>query len=543
MPDNLLIYVADPYGVGAAHFATSIADVVTEISATETSSLEGEWITYDAPTLIDELRRSGVTPPAFLIDVGEALRLLSRTSRADGGERRWDFWKTIRPFFETETSWKLARDLHEGRGPLWHMINGSAHLHEFSLALANLWRDTKRKLEEQDECDRFTQIEIPVARTYHMRQSLGIGVAGDFVDEALRKAAQRKYLAYQQVADMIQVSPTGLNYWNVKPFIEQTDAKGKVDQVEGYHLRDQLKLARGTSAFARAFTDYMDASRDVEILDRLNDAGGRVFPTFHPFGTISSRTLVSDPFLQELRRDFRHVIAADEAMELLYFDYAQFEPGIMASLSGDEELQTLYNGGDVYKALSRAIYGAEDRRDLCKRIFLAFSYGMSLDAITRLLSDNDRDRTGIAESVSVFFGRFPRLRQFKADAERHLAQHGFVGTLQGNRRSRMSKGPLSAKERRWAVSQIVQGNASLIFKHATKAIAERFGSNSILLPMHDALLMQCTPGDRQVLIDEVPEIMRFSFEHWCPNVVVKISVGSFGHVIPADKPMVQHVAY
>ncbi len=52
------------------------------------------------------------------------------------------------------------------------------------------------------------------------------------------------------------------------------------DNVEGYALRDQLKIAAGVSTFAKSFTDYQSASQDVSILTRLSDAEGRVFSNF-----------------------------------------------------------------------------------------------------------------------------------------------------------------------------------------------------------------------------------------------------------------------
>ncbi|TBA78170.1 hypothetical protein [Rhizobium ruizarguesonis] len=60
MPENMLLYVPDPYGVGASRFAVVEGGLNTEISAQHLVELEGAWITYDAATLIDELRRCGV---------------------------------------------------------------------------------------------------------------------------------------------------------------------------------------------------------------------------------------------------------------------------------------------------------------------------------------------------------------------------------------------------------------------------------------------------------------------------------------------------
>ncbi|MBY2965548.1 hypothetical protein HF251_23100 [Rhizobium leguminosarum] len=528
MPENMLLYAPDPYGVGASRFAVVEGGSTKQISVQHLGELEGTWITYDVATLIDELRRCGVRPPRGLLDISEAIRLVTGRSRAEGGERQWDFWRRLKSHFDDETKWRLARELHEGRGPSWQEIDASNYFASFAGALTTLWAATTKSLEDSGELERFFEIEVPTAAIYHSRQWEGIGVATDKVRAALETAAHRKYLAYQHVASIINASPTGLNYWNVRPYLAGTDIGDALSSFDGYTLRDQLRLARSASKFAASFTEYMDASRDVEILNRLNDSGGRVYPTFHPIGTISSRTLVSDPYLQELRRAFRHVVSPDEGKRLVYFDYSQFEPGVMASLSGDEELISLYNNGDVYKALSAELFGSSEQRDLCKRIFLAFTYGMSVDGITRLLSNDEAERESMGSRVRDFFNRFPRLHEFRMEAERELWKLGRVRTLLGNRRVRSGQGVLTAKERRWSTSQIIQGNASLIFKHALVRIADKFDLPSILLPVHDAVLMQCFEHDYEDLAADVSEIMRSSFAFWCPGIEARVTVGEFG---------------
>jgi DNA polymerase I len=54
---------------------------------------------------------------------------------------------------------------------------------------------------------------------------------------------------------------------------------------------------------------------------------------------------------------------------------------------------------------------------------------------------------------------------------------------------RIKNGQLSAKEQRSAVSQVVQGTASLIFKKALLEVG-KIDDVVILLPMHDALVFE-----------------------------------------------------
>lgn len=526
-----LVYVPDPYGVGNARFAIATSTTIDIVPAGELNTRLEAAVTYDAGTLIDNLRREGARPPRVLIDIGEAIRLKVGLSKSDGGEQKWDFWKQLKSHFNTAADWRRAKALHEGRELLPAPQELLAILGGFANALNSLWVKVQTELDAAAESQRFWEIEVPVAQIFYERQLRGIAIESTKASAALNGATDAKYDAYRSIADILQISPTGLTYWNVQKLLSGTDAPALDGNIEGYALRDQLKLASEWSQFARSFTEYQSASRDVSVLTRLLDASERVYPTFHPFGTISGRILVSDPFLQELRRRFRSVLIADEGRGITYFDYSQFEPGVMASLSGDEDLLDLYNSGDVYSALSTCIFGSIHHRDLAKKVFLAFSYGMSAFAISNLIADGKSGSPGreaIEHSVLEFFGRFQRLVAFRVDAERRLADSGHAVGAFGNHRRRTRKGPLTAKEKRWAMSHIIQSTASVIFKRALISIEREYGRDAMLLPMHDAIVMQFPAPVSDEASVRVSEIMKASFLECCPDLNVRVTVGPFG---------------
>ena len=463
--------------------------------------------------------------------MSEAIRLATGLSRADGGEPKWNFWRRIRSNFESDSDWVAARAMHESRSEEHEAHNELALFNALRKACSRLWSSLKVELLEKNESDRFFRVEVPSAQVFYSRQLHGIAIDANAVGKCLRRASREKYEAYRNVADQLGISPTGLSYWNVSRHLPLPESGNLDEVVRGYTLRDQLKISANASKFAKAFTELMDASRDVDILTRLTNTEGRTFPTYHSFGTISSRVLLSDPYLQELRRKCRQVIAADEGYRLVYFDYSQFEPGIMASLSNDVDLIKMYNEGDIYSALSSALFGNAIHRDQCKKSFLAFSYGMNAPGIAKLLAGDDSNlqaRMDIERRVAAFFERFGRLGEFKEELEVRLLRDGRISTPLGNGRIRKNSGSLKPRERRWAVSQRIQGTASLIFKTAIIELAASFGPNLILLPMHDAVLMQFQNGcDLNVCIERVKMIMSDAFAKWCPSVNARISHGGF----------------
>lgn len=528
----ILLYFADAFSVGNSRFALAADGQLSLLDAADISGIDQPLITFEAPILVDELRRRGAELPSQIVDMGEALRLLTGLAKSDGGEARWNFWANIRSHFTREADWKRAYDLNRSRTIIHDVGDIEELFSAFASASLSLWTDILARLQASSEYSRFFDVEVPSAQTFYFRQRHGLPIRLDALARHLETANQAKYAAYRVVAEILAVSPTGLNYWNVAPYLQHTDMPKLDFAGEGMTLRGQLRMAREQSKFAAAFTKYMDETRNVEILNRmLDDGDGRVYPTFHPLGTISARILLSDPFIQELKRDYRGVVGVDPGMRSLYFDYSQFEPGIAASLSGDGNLIRLYNEGDVYAALSEYLFGDRHGRDLCKQVFLAFLYGMSAKSIATLLVKKGAsvaDAEAIRLKVNEFFSAFSSLSAFKVNAQKTLAEKKFVSTLNGNSRHRARGGTLTAKEQRWAVSQQVQGNASLIFKRAIISLADKFGPGSILLPMHDAVLMQFPePQVTETLISAIQSEMVSAFHYYCPDVNVRVSAGEF----------------
>jgi DNA polymerase I len=83
------------------------------------------------------------------------------------------------------------------------------------------------------------------------------------------------------------------------------------------------------------------------------------------------------------------------------------------------------------------------------------------------------------------------------------------------------------KEQQWALSQRIQGTASLIFKDALIQISKLIGSENVFLPMHDAILIQCTELEADFQRKEISKLMKDTFVRWCPGVRPQVSVGAY----------------
>lgn len=501
-----------------------------ELSVDAVAALQTPILTYDARTVVDLLRQNRRDLPNQLVDIGDALKIESGASRDDGGEPHWDVWAALKPFFPLPDDHAAITGLTEARTPYPESQEIYRLLASAARALHELWTVTEWTLRLKQEYQRFTEIEVPIQQIFHARQHAGIHLDGAALAATLDRVRNEKYTAFRQIAGVLNMSPSGLSFRNIGPYLTQTDASHLQEFAEQANFEDYFKIAQHTSSFAAVFLQFIRASRDLTILTGTTGGDNIIYPEFNCFGTVTGRVLVTNPRLQELRRKHRIIVSAEPGKTLVYLDYSQFEPGIIASLSDDQQLRDAYQATDLYTALSEAIFSSKGHRAVCKQVFLAYCFGMSIDNIAKLLAGSDFSLERLVlyrDAVTEFFRRFAGLASYRQRMQDQLETNGFASSLMGNRRVRRAAGPLTNKERRWALNHIIQATASLIFKRALIVLAERFGNASIVLPMHDAVLLQLDNASLPKATAEAMSLMKDAFSTYCPNVTPRIANTAF----------------
>lgn len=528
MPDfSTLAYLPDLFGVGIPTFALRAPGGTSKIiSAEEVSAAAGPVVSFETNLLVDQLRASGRSPPPGLIEVGDAMKLRAGRSKSDGGVKAWDFWRELHRSGGGIEPFPFTRELFFARVEPPSVADVERSLTAACDLIFDVWNRNAQSLAERDEADRFLGLETKVQSIFFRRQAEGIKLNKDAVRSFLQTAKEEKYAAYVNVAETLRVSPTGLTFRNIGQYLDRTDASHLSEFANSPNVEEHFKIAAEGSSFAVEFLSYVRSSRDVNTLNRLLVPDERIYPYFHVMGTVTGRVLVSEPFLQQLRRRFRGVLSPDDGNSLVYLDYRQFEPGIMADLSGDASFIEAYNSTDLYSSLSQVVFEDDDHRSLCKRVFLSFCYGMTRSGLAALLlgaSPKNGEREKLEAKLQQFFDRYPGLEKLRDDLQNRLRQDGFVASLWGNRRYRLVSGALTPEERRWSLSQRIQGTAALIFKEALVDIADRLGPECIVLPMHDAILLQFPSSNADRSKKIAAEIMAAKFQARCPAIVPKIS--------------------
>ncbi len=503
------------------------------ISFNELSLNEKEIIIFNAPPLIDYLRKTKTALPGGVIDIFQIFKQVrGRQKKYHKASDTQLLWVVFNEFIENQEQLKdVIRTL---TGPSSKVVENA--LEEKLLIFVKYMADVHQKLLasliKKNEIERYETIEKPFNEILIARQYEGIFLSSKLLNERidhLKKESDKinKKLRYEY--DISSLRCTN----EIKSALEKNGLRFLSKLVSNLNSKSFWSFVKAGSThnqLLKLLHDLYKISFDKNELTKIVlDEQGKAFPFFDCYGTITSRTQVRTPHIQQLKRTSRDIVIAKEGHSLIYADYSQFEPGILASLAKDEKLIDYYNNEDLYSILSIELFGNSSYRPLSKTIFLSFMYGMSslaLDAVVKEYFDGLESKSD--SKVLNFFDKFKNLRPFKKELEELALKEKRIGSSLGNYRyfNITANNRLLRKERRCVLSQRIQGTASLILKTAIMSCCQD-KEIEFLIPMHDAALFQVPAG----IINEKKTLIGIEFENamvkFCPDLKPKVIFKEF----------------
>ena len=403
-----------------------------------------------------------------------------------GGTRSNNSWSALR-FLHNLNSIKSDFDLNIESAPVF-----MKKLLEAYLNILN---------KEDSEKERFQIIEQPINAILHERHLKGIRIDYNLVSSRCEQLENRIYA----IKNELQLSYSIFDPENEK-FQEEYLLSKNYKIIQSLHY--SLKIRRNSDKICNLLYELSRDTMDLNsMLIMLTHYGGkeRVHPTFKGFGSITSRITMREPSIQNMKKSNRDIVLANSGMELCYVDYGQFEAGILASLSKDENLIELYNK-DIYADIAKRILGSEDKREEAKIIFYRFMYG---------------DDT-LSKSIYEYFEKFDKLKLFVKGINSDLTKSGIVYSHMGNGRK------VNGNEiPKWALSHKIQSTASLIYKKALIRAKNEVKGAHFLIPMHDATLYEIFPQSKKESVIHLIEIYTSEFKSICPDVDVRVNIKQF----------------
>jgi len=302
---------------------------------------------------------------------------------------------------------------------------------------------------------------------------------------------------------------------------------------------------------AHPFLEHLLAHRDVTRLKVTVDGllkstatDGRIHTTFNQTIAATGRLSSTDPNLQNIpvrteagRRIRDAFCVGDGYGELMTADYSQIEMRIMAHLSQDEGLiEAFRTGEDLHSFVGSRAFGVpidEVTAELRRRV-KAMSYGLAYGLSAYGLAAQLKISTDEAkEQMDSYFARFGGVRDYLEGVVEQARKDGFTSTVLGRRRYLpeldSSNRQLREAAERAALNAPIQGSAADIIKVAMievdKAITAAGLESRMLLQVHDELLFEVAPGEREALDGLVREKMGGAYPL---DVPLEVSVG-YGH--------------
>jgi hypothetical protein len=153
---------------------------------------------------------------------------------------------------------------------------------------------------------------------------------------------------------------------------------------------------------------------------------------------------------------------------------------------------------------------------------------MSPAGLGHLLAAHRKDHypTDGQELLAGFLRDLEEVEKWKQKLLDTLEGGGRIGSSAGNFRYRSCRGALCPAERRWAVSQVVQGTGAFIFKRVVLAVSSQAAECEMLIPLHDAILFQVPQDQRQALCDLLHDLFKRVFCEVCPSIVPEVKIAA-----------------
>jgi DNA polymerase I len=303
-------------------------------------------------------------------------------------------------------------------------------------------------------------------------------------------------------------------------------------------------FAKTEHPFLEALLRHRDASRLRQTIEGLLKSvadDGRIHTTYQQTIAATGRLSSTDPNLQnipirtEQGRRIREVFVVGQGFEsLMSADYSQIEMRIMAHLSGDEGLIAAFRSGeDLHRFVGSRVFGVPPAevtsamRSKIKAMSYGLAYGLSAFGLSRQLSITTGEAGTLMEE---YFTRFGGVRDYLADVVAAARGTGYTETMLGRRRYLPDLTSDNRQRRemaeRMALNAPIQGSAADIIKLAMlrvdAALRQAGGASRVLLQVHDELVLEIAPGERESVEALVRTQMGAAIEM---DVPLDVSVG------------------
>lgn len=307
-----------------------------------------------------------------------------------------------------------------------------------------------------------------------------------------------------------------------------------------HELPGKILEFRHISKLKNTYTD--------KLPEEINQQSGRVHTSLNQNGSETGRMSSTNPNLQnipikdKLGQQIRHAFIADKGSKLVSADYSQIELVVLAHLSKDKTLtEAFVQNIDIHTRTAARIFQKKEKdideklRRIAKSINFGVIYGMSAFRLANELKIPHKLAQGF---IKTYFNEFSSVTEFIASTIGNVEKYGYASTILGRRRYLKN---INSKNRnlknaadRMAINSVIQGSAADIMKLAMlrveDALQQENLSSSIVLQIHDELLLECQKNEVKTVLDLLYRVMPNVYELTVPLKISAQSGDSWGRL-------------
>ncbi len=276
---------------------------------------------------------------------------------------------------------------------------------------------------------------------------------------------------------------------------------------------DVLEKLRDKHPIIPAIMDYRMLSKlkstYADGLMKQIGRDGRIHTTFQNLVTATGRLSSTEPNLQnipvrtDLGAEIRKMFIPKPGCVLVDADYSQIELRVLAHIAQDTVMQDAFvSGMDIHTVTASQVFHvlpenvtAIQRRH-AKAVNFGIVYGISEFS---LAEDIDVSRYEAKAYIENYLDNYRGVRAYMKQVVADAARNGYTQTIYGRRRYipelKSSNYNIRQSAERIALNTPIQGTAADLIKLAMirvhKALSEQYPEATLLLQVHDELIVEC----------------------------------------------------
>lgn len=408
-----------------------------------------------------------------------------------------------------------------------------------AIAAQSLKETVTKRLEELNETSLFVDIELPLSRVLADMEIEGVPIDLKTLEEYSKFCHTKLKELETRIFEFSNGSVNLNSPKQVATLLYETLGIPKVDK-KGSTANDVLLKLRNAHPIVSLLIEYR---KWTKIVTSYTDAlpnnvfkDGKLHAIFNQALTTTGRLSMMEPNLQNISirseegKSIRKSFFYDEEdLYFLSYDYSQIELRLLAHLTEDPNLLSVFNSQeDIHTSTASKIFKiplsevSEKERRIAKTVNFSIVYGTSSYGLSEKLDISVGEAKSIIEA---FYNTFSRIKPYETSIIDFATKNGYVKTFLNRRRylpdinspNRM----LREFSKRAAVNATIQGAAADLIKISMVKLSEVLKpfNTKMILQIHDELVFKVPKSEIETVLPLIKKTMEEAIKLKVPLLV------------------------